>query len=149
MECTIVHGPVAEAGSGDVVGLLDLECVSAATRVQNARSYNAAGPHHPDFGLEEMHASATSLRTAGFTAIQFSNQLFRMQSFRKGVPVSAMRAEDNVLFAKMSKHASCDRFFTDIRVARSVHQALLMRLGQTFFALTNDLHRTIERKQGV
>ena len=60
------------------------------------------------------------------------------------MPVPTVRAEDGVFCSKVRKHAGCDRFLADIRVARAVDQSTLMRLRQPIFALANNLHRAIK-----
>ena len=63
------------------------------------------------------------------------------------MPVSAMRAKDNVLFAQMSTNRSGNCFLADIRMARSVNEAPLMAASEFFFRLSDDLHCSIETKK--
>lgn len=96
-----------------------LEAVPAAARLQDARPDDAAGPHHADLWREQVHRATTSARQAGLASEQLGHEFSRMSTLRQRVPMSAMRAEDHVMFRQMSTHAARNRFFADVGVTRA------------------------------
>ena len=99
----------------------------APGRLKDARADDAAGPHHAGFGCEQVHAAAAALRAAGRTAEELGEQLAGRHSLGQGVPVPAVRAEDDVVGAQMGTDASGNRLLSDVRVTGPMNQAALVR----------------------
>ncbi len=130
VESTVVDGSVAKERHGHMRLLCQFKGVCAAGCLQNARAHNAAGAHQADFGREQMHAAASSPRTAVHAAEQLGDQFERLDSFGQRVSVAAMRAEDDVVPGQMRAHAGRDRFFTHVSVACSMDQSMTVRFRQ-------------------
>ena len=96
VEGAVVDGSIAEKRDGHAIALQQHEAVSGAGRLEDAGPDDAAGAHHADFGGEEMHAAAASLRAAGGAAEELGEQLARREPLGQGMAVTAVRAEDDV-----------------------------------------------------
>ena len=96
-----------------------------------------------------MHAAPAALRAAGRPAEQLGEQLAGRHALRQSMPVTAMRAEDDVIAAKMCTHPRGDRFLADVGVAGPVNQPALMRSRQLLFAAADQEHRAIKRQELV
>ncbi len=94
-----------------------------------------------------MHAAAPAARAARLSAVQFGHQLTRRQSLGQGVAVAAVGAEDRVIRTQVSADADGDGLLADVSVAGAVDQAALVRPGQLFLTLANDLHLAIQTRQ--
>ena len=146
---TVVDGAVAEEGDGHVIALQKHEAVAGAGGLEDAGPDDAAGAHHADFRGEEMHAAASSLRAAGGAAEQLGEQLAGCEPLGKGMAVTAVGAEDDVVFLQMRADARGDCLLPDVGMAGAVDQPALMRPGQLLFTAANQHHRSIEGEQLV
>ena len=144
VEGAVVDGAVAEEGDGHLIGLHQLETVSGAGGLQDARTDDAARAHHADFGGEQVHAAAAPLRTAGRAAEQFGEQLAGRNTLGQRMPVSAVRAEDDVIAAQMGTNAGGNRLLSHVSMTRTMNQPALMRTRQLLFATADQNHCTIE-----
>ena len=149
MERSVVDRSVAEERDGDIVCLQNLEAVSAAARLQDARADDTTGAHHPDLGSEQVHAAAASERDSGLPSEQLGDQLFRFQPLGQSVPVTSVRAEDDVVIVEASTHSGGDGLFADVSVARTEHQTLLVVTRELLFRLADRLHGPVERQGGI
>ena len=149
MEGAVVDGAVAEEGDGHLIGLEHLETVAGPGGLEDARADDSAGAHHAGFGSEQVHAAAASLRAAGRAAEELGKQLARRHALGQGVPVPAMRAEDDVVAAQMRADARGDRLLPDVSMAGPVNQPALMRSCQLLFAAPDQYHAPIKRQELV
>jgi hypothetical protein len=75
-----------------------------------------------------VHGAAASAVAAGGFGGQFGDQKLGRDSLGQRVPVSAMRAGDPIVLAKMRRNTRCDGFFADIEMREagqfpiSIHQ---------------------------
>ena len=106
-------------------------------------------PIMPGFGSEQVHAAAAALRTAGRAAEQLGEQLAGRHALGEGVPVPAMRAEDDVVAAQVGTDPGGDRLLPDVRMAGPMDQAALMaRASCSSQRLIRD-HASIKRQELV
>jgi hypothetical protein len=96
-----------------------------------------------------MHAAASPLRTPGGSAEKFGEQLAGRKPLGKGMTVTAVRAEDDILSLKMCADARGDGLLADVSVASAVDKATLMRPCELLFATANEHHRSIEGQELV
>ncbi len=144
VERAVVDSAVSKKRRGHHAVPKDLRAVAAAAGLQQARTDDAAGPHHADLGGEEVHAAAASARTTGLASEQFGHQFARRHPFREGVPMSSMRGKDRVALGQMSTHARRDRFLSHVGVARSVDEPALVTPREFLFGLADDLHGSVK-----
>ena len=115
-----------------------------ARRHQQARSDDAAGAEHANFGRKDVHAAATSVRAAARAAEQLGDQFARRNAFGQRVTVAAMGAEHRVVGAQVGAHADGNRFLADVGVAGAVDQPLRVRARQLLLGAANDQHLAIQ-----
>jgi hypothetical protein len=61
--------------------------------------------------------------------------------------MAAMRAENDVIGSQMGANADGDRLLADVGVTGAMDQPALVRAGQLFLALTDQLHLPIQLQQ--
>ena len=147
VERSVVGGSVPEKRDGDPVGPQQLEGIAGARRLQDAWPDNAARPHHAHFGLEQVHASAPAMRTAGRASKKFGHQLPGFHPFRQGVAVAAMRAEHDIVKPQMGGDRGGNRLLAHVRMTRSVDQPALVTPCELFLGLSNPRHRAVNVQQ--
>ena len=82
-----------------------------------------------------MHASAASMRDAGFAPEQFGDQAPWLDPLGQRVAMTAVRAEHHIAGPQMGANSGRDRFLANIRMAGAVDQPALMKSSQLFFGL--------------
>src|SRR5437870_2935549 len=140
MESPVIDGTISEKRHSDAVGFEEFEAVARAGGLKNARADDAAGPHHADFRREQVHAAAATMRTARGAPQQFRDQLPGRNALRQSVPVTTMRAENNVLRTQVGRDPRRDRLLTDISMTCPVNQAALVQSRQLLLAHPYQLH---------
>lgn len=93
-----------------------------------------------------MHGAAAAAGAAGFAAEEFGHELFRGKSLCECVSVSTMGTEDAVAVSEVEADTGGDGFLTDVGVAGSVDESLLVAAGEFFFGLADPLHGAVERE---
>ena len=78
-----------------------------------------------------------------------ANSCARRHALGQGMPVPAMRAEDDVVAAQVRTDAGGDRLLPDVGMAGSVNQPALVRSCQLLFAAANQDHRAIKGQKLV
>jgi hypothetical protein len=96
-----------------------------------------------------VHAAASAARATGSPAKQLGNKLAGRQPLRQGMTMPAMGAEDHVIGSQMSANPGGNGFLAHVGMAGSVDQAPLVRAGQIFLALANQLHLPVQPQQEV
>src|SRR5262249_1259005 len=147
VERAIVDRPVAEEGDTNAITLQQLETVSGARCLEDARADDPAGAHQPDFRREQVHAAAAALRAAGSAAEQLGEQLARRDALRQGVPVPAVRAEHDIAAVEVSTDAGGNGLLADVRMTGAVDQSALMRPRQLLLAATDEEHLSIQGEE--
>src|SRR5215470_4890618 len=99
---------MAEERDGDPVAFQQLKAVARAGRLEDARAHDPAGSHEADFRREQVHAAATAAGAARLSAVEFSDQLARVQSLGKGMAVAAVRAEYHVVLPQVGADTDGD-----------------------------------------
>ena len=93
----VPHGAVAEEGDTDAAVPQQLGTVTGAGGLQDAGTYDAAGPHEADFRCEEMHAPAAAMGNASLPTVQFRDERDGGDPFGQRVAVAPVGAEDRVI----------------------------------------------------
>jgi hypothetical protein len=93
-----------------------------------------------------VHGTTPAAGTASFAAKQFGHEFFRGKALPQCVSVAPVGAEDAVAMIEVEADTRSNSFLTDICVAGSVDQALLVAAGEFFFGLANQLHSAVERQ---
>ncbi len=145
MESAIVDGTVTEEGHGDFARFQELETVAGARGLEDRRADDSAGAHHADLGREEVHTSAAAARASRLAAEQLGHECLRGNALGQGMAVTPVRAEDDVVPAKVSTNPGRDRLLTHVGVAGAMDQTALMGSRQVLFAPTDRLHAAKER----
>jgi hypothetical protein len=63
--------------------------------------------------------------------------------------VSAVRAENSVLFLQMRANANRYRFLADVSVARAMNQSALMRSDELFLGTADAKHLLVEVEESI
>ncbi len=92
----VVHRAVTKERDAHMVGLQQLEAISRAGGLENARTDDAARAHQSDLGREQVHAPAAPARAARFAPVKFGKKLARIEALGQGMAMAAMRAEDRI-----------------------------------------------------
>src|SRR5262249_29680514 len=136
----VVYRAIAEKCDADVFRLEQLETVTRARSLQDARTDDAARAHHSNFRREEVHAPTASTGATCGATIEFGEKQPRIEAFAERVAVAAMCAEDRVLALQMRAYANSDGLLPDISVTGAVNQSTLVRFRKALFAQADELH---------
>ncbi len=104
-------------------------------------------PRNPTSGSIEVHGAASSARTPGGRAQQFSHHQSWRNPLCQSVTVTTVRAGYVIIFTQLSTYARRHSFLPYIDVNEPRHAACAEYLPRLQFKLTNQNHAAIERQQ--
>src|SRR4029077_12209352 len=104
------------------IRLCELEGVTRAGSLQDARANDTTRTHQPDLWREKMHRPAASSGASRCTAKQLGEQFGGRQTFRQRVSVTPVRTENCVIRSQMGAHSRGDGLLAHIGVTRPMNK---------------------------
>ena len=141
MEGGIIDGAVAKESDRHGPVAAQFGRIPRPAGLEDAGADDAAGPHHPDLGGEQVHRAPPAARAAGRPAEQLGTEVGRRHPLGEGMAMAAVGAEDGVAVGEVPADAGGHRLLPDIRVAGAMDEPARVAAGELLFGEADDEHR--------